>query len=103
MMTDDWLNELMKHPFISSKTHIIILIEKHGKGIFLMKSKSKTIRKERQQKTYPIGLKMTYEQRFEEEKQDSIANVVKRKKMGGGQTKEINMGQVTPSKSMIGR
>ena len=48
MMTDDWLNELMKHPFISSKTPVIILIEKHGKGIFLMKSKSKTVRKERQ-------------------------------------------------------
>ena len=67
-MTDDCLNELMKHPFISSKTLVMTYIEKHGKGIFLMKSKSKTIRKERQQKTYPIGLKMTHDQRFEEEK-----------------------------------
>lgn len=48
MMTDDWLDELMKHPFISSKTIVLTIIEKHGKGIFLMKSKSKTIRKERQ-------------------------------------------------------
>ena len=47
MMTDDWLTELMKHPFISSKTYALTLIEKHGKGIFLMKSKSKTVRKKR--------------------------------------------------------
>ena len=103
MMTDDWLTELMKHPFISSKTYALTLIEKHGKGIFLMKSKSKTVRKERQQKSYPIGLKMTHEQRFEEEKQDSIANVVKRKKMAGGVTKEIVMGSITSTKSQLGR
>ena len=49
-MTDDWLEELTKHPFISSKLLVLIALEKHGKGIFLMKSKSKTVRKERQQR-----------------------------------------------------
>ena len=59
MMTDDWLEELTKHPFISSKLLVLIALEKHGKGIFLMKSKSKTVRKERQQRHYPIGVKLT--------------------------------------------
>ena len=58
-MTDDWLEELKKYPFISSKMLALIVIEKNGKGIFLMKSRSKTIRKERQQKHYHIGVKMT--------------------------------------------
>jgi hypothetical protein len=48
MMTDEWLEELKKHPFISSMTPVLNFIERHGKGIFLMKSRAKTIRKERQ-------------------------------------------------------
>ena len=66
MISDDWLEELRKYPFISSKTGVLTFLEKHGKGIYLMKSKSKTIRKERQQKFYPIGVKLTSSQHFEE-------------------------------------
>lgn len=80
MMTEDWLDELMKHPFISSKIFQITYTEKHGKGIFLMKSKSKTIRKERQQKSYQIGVKLTHQSHFEESKDSKPINATKRKK-----------------------
>lgn len=98
MMTDEWLEELKKHPFISSMTPVLNFIERHGKGIFLMKSRAKTIRKERQQKYYPIGVKMSVSERFEESKNDNKANVVKRKKLNDGTAKDVNMQGHTPQK-----
>jgi hypothetical protein len=46
------LAELEKHPYHSSKTWVIILVEKPGTGIFLMKESSKLYRpqKEREKK-----------------------------------------------------
>ena len=44
MISDSWLEELTKYPFISSKVWSFIIIEKPGKAIFLMKERSKLIR-----------------------------------------------------------
>ena len=51
-ISDSWLAELEKHPYHSSKTWLIILVEKPGTGIFLMKESSKLYRphKEREKK-----------------------------------------------------
>ena len=43
MIDDSWLEELTKHPFLSSKTSPLTNIEKPGKAIFLMKQRSKLV------------------------------------------------------------
>ena len=47
-----WMAELQKHPYHSSKRSLLMLIEKPGTGIFLMKESSKLYRphKEREQR-----------------------------------------------------
>ena len=40
-ITEAWFQELMKHPYHSSKHMMLTLIEKPGMGIFLMKEKAK--------------------------------------------------------------
>ena len=40
-ITEGWLQELMKHPYHSSKISSMIFIEKPGTGIFLMKERAK--------------------------------------------------------------
>jgi len=40
-ITDAWMEELMKHPYHSSKLIFIIVVEKPGTGIFLMKERAK--------------------------------------------------------------
>ena len=43
-ITEGWFQELMKHPYHSSKILIVDLLEKPGTGIFLMKEKAKLVR-----------------------------------------------------------
>ena len=40
-ITDGWFEELNKHPYHSSKQHVVDLVEKPGTGIFLMKESAK--------------------------------------------------------------
>lgn len=52
LISDAWMKELEKHPYHSSKSILIILLEKPGTGIFLMKESSKLYRphKDREQR-----------------------------------------------------
>jgi hypothetical protein len=51
-ISDAWMAELQKHPYHSSKYSLLMLVEKPGTGIFLMKESSKLYRphKEREQR-----------------------------------------------------
>ena len=51
-ISEAWMAELQKHPYHSSKLSLLMLIEKPGTGIFLMKESSKLYRphKEREQR-----------------------------------------------------
>ena len=40
-ITDGWFELLNKHPYHSSKQHVVNLVEKPGTGIFLMKEHAK--------------------------------------------------------------
>ena len=44
LISDAWIKELEKHPYHSSKSSLLTLIEKPGTGIFLMKESSKLYR-----------------------------------------------------------
>ena len=41
VLSETWLEELMKHPYHSSKVVVFIFVEKPGTGIFLMKESAK--------------------------------------------------------------
>ena len=51
-ISEEWMAELQKHPYHSSKLWLLIHIEKPGTGIFLMKESAKLHRpqKEREKK-----------------------------------------------------
>jgi len=41
LISETWMEELMKHPYHSSKFQMIIFVERAGTGIFLMKERAK--------------------------------------------------------------
>jgi hypothetical protein len=41
LISDTWMEELMKHPYHSSKVLLVTFIERAGTGIFLMKERAK--------------------------------------------------------------
>ena len=57
-ISDAWLAELEKHPYHSSKTWLIILVEKPGTGIFLMKESSKLYRPHKEREPRKLGKRL---------------------------------------------
>jgi len=57
-ISDSWLAELDKHPYHSSKTSLIILVEKPGTGIFLMKESSKLYRPHKEREPRKLGKRL---------------------------------------------
>jgi hypothetical protein len=47
-ISDAWMAELQKHPYHSSNYSMLIIIEKPGTGIFLMKESSKLYRPQKE-------------------------------------------------------
>ena len=89
LLTEGWMKELQKHPYHSSKTRYLILVEKAGSGIFLMKEKAKLVKQHRERKVHQIGKRLGPEEEKMEE--DVLANggADKRKNIGGGQAQVV--------------
>ena len=51
-MTESWMQELQKHPYHSSKSLNLILLEKPGTAIFLMKEKANLVKQHRERKVH---------------------------------------------------
>jgi hypothetical protein len=49
-ISDAWMAELQKHPYHSSKWLMLILVEKPGTGIFLMKESAKLHRRKKNER-----------------------------------------------------
>jgi hypothetical protein len=47
-ISEEWMAELQKHPYHSSKLLLLILVEKPGTGIFLMKESAKLHRPQKE-------------------------------------------------------
>jgi hypothetical protein len=58
LISDTWLQELTKHPYHSSKLSFIIVIEKPGTGIFLMKESAKLHKEQKQRKTFTVSKRL---------------------------------------------
>lgn len=48
LISDNWMKELTKHPYYSSKILMLIIIGKPGTGIFLMKESAKLYKAHKQ-------------------------------------------------------
>jgi hypothetical protein len=52
VISDQWMAELQKHPYHSSKLLLLTLIEKPGTGIFLMKERAKLYKPQTERKVH---------------------------------------------------
>ena len=89
MITDAWLHELNKYPFISSKSIWIILIEKPGKAIYLIKERSRLVRVKKSHTKYEISLRLSKSGNKDEEMEEGQDNGTKRRKNMDGSTEII--------------
>ena len=85
LISDTWLQELTKHPYHSSKIVSIIVIEKPGTGIFLMKESAKLHKEQKQRKTFTVSKRLWSEVAKDEAQASDSKGVDKRKNLGGGQ------------------
>jgi hypothetical protein len=83
-ISEAWMAELQKHPYHSSKLLLLILLEKPGTGIFLMKESAKLHRpqKEREKKKLAKRLWAPSEASNDDRKAGGAQN--KRQNLGGG-------------------
>jgi hypothetical protein len=83
-ISEAWMAELQKHPYHSSKLLLLILVEKPGTGIFLMKESAKLHRpqKEREKKKLAKRLWAPSELSNDDKKAGGAQN--KRQNLGGG-------------------
>jgi hypothetical protein len=63
MLDTPWYEELMKYPYFSSKKYFeylyILLLEKPGKAIFLMKQRAKLIKSKRKSNKHSVSQRLT--------------------------------------------
>jgi hypothetical protein len=89
MMTDNWLQELNKYPFISSKLRLLIFIEKPGKAIYLIKERSKLVRSKKSHTKHELSVRLGGFKGEDEEMKDSGSNITKRWNLTGGSTAPV--------------
>ena len=80
MITDHWIHELNKYPYISSKLQLLTLIEKPGKAIYLIKERSKLVRSKKSSTKHEVSLRLGGARVEDEEMKDNSANITKRLK-----------------------
>ena len=89
VLTEGWMQELQKHPYHSSKSLYLTLVEKAGTGIFLMKEKAKLVKQQRERKVHQIGKRLHPEEAKGDDMQDDVNEAEKKKKLGNGQAQVI--------------
>jgi hypothetical protein len=80
MMTDHWLHELNKYPYISSKFLLLTLIEKPGKAIYLIKERSRLVRSKKSSTKHEVSVRLGGSRIEDEEMKDNSTNITKRHK-----------------------
>jgi hypothetical protein len=88
-ITEAWFQELMKHPYHSSKHLILIILEKPGTGIFLMKEKAKLQKQQRNRTVHQVGKRLQPEEEKKDGEDDKNGAQDKRKNLGGGKAQQI--------------
>ena len=83
-ITDGWFQELMKHPYHSSKHHALNLVEKPGTGIFLMKEHAKLYKAQRQRTVHTLSKRLQQEEVKDGDLLRDAGGAEKKKKLGDG-------------------
>ena len=84
MITDQWLHDLNKYPFISSKFFVITSLEKPGKAIHLIKERSKLVRSKKSCTKHELSIRLGRSKSDDEEMKDSSQATAKRRKEPDG-------------------
>lgn len=84
LITEEWLKELNKYPFHSSKCLQLICVEKPGTGIFLMRERAKLVKSQKDRKKFTLSKRLGSDEIEDDEQMaDGIQNR-KRKKVADG-------------------
>ena len=78
------MQELMKHPYHSSKICILIFAEKPGTGVFLMKEKAKLYKVPKDRVSHMLSKRLSSEEQTNDIGMMETNVADKRKNLGGG-------------------
>jgi hypothetical protein len=82
LVTDAWMQELMKHPYHSSKQSFLTIVEKPGTGIFLMKERAKLVKVQKNRTVHTLSKRLTSEEAGA--KKDSEDKLIPEKRVNTG-------------------
>ena len=88
-ITDGWFELLNKHPYNSSKRHVVNLVEKPGTGIFLMKESSKLYRPQKEREKRKLTKRLGGPSTGSSDAMNLGGAQNKRQNLGGGQFSEV--------------
>ena len=80
MITDSWLHELNKYPYLSSILILLTITEKPGKAIYLIKERSRLIRAKKNVKKHELRVRLSGYRKEDEEMKEQEHNITKRRK-----------------------
>jgi len=83
------MDELMKHPYHSSKFYMLTCIEKPGTGIFLMKERAKVYKAQTDRKKHELSKRLYAEER--KDAQEDMGLSMKRKKLADGSSLPVSI------------
>ena len=84
MISDQWMAELQKHPYHSSKLLLLTLIEKPGTGIFLMKERAKLYKPQTERKVHTLSKRLSASSAVSNSSLSNPGAQIKRVKLGDG-------------------
>ena len=83
-ITDGWFQDLMKHPYNSSKQHVVNHVEKPGTGIFLMKEHAKLYKAQRHRTVHTLSKRLQQEEQKDDDLMGGGEGGLKKKKLADG-------------------
>jgi hypothetical protein len=89
LISDAWMAELEKHPYHSSNHTLLIVIEKPGTGIFLMKERSKLYRPHKEREKRSLSKRLHGMMSGSQDNKNAGSNTNKRLNLGGGNYSEV--------------
>jgi hypothetical protein len=92
LISESWMQELMKHPYHSSKFWLLICVEKAGTGIFLMKEKSKLYKPRKAQIKHVLSKRLSQMNPSNQDGSLAEETSTKRKNLGDGKYEIIQTG-----------
>jgi hypothetical protein len=83
-ITDGWFQDLMKHPYHSSKRHDFDNVEKPGTGIFLMKEHAKLYKAQKKRTVHTLSKRLQQEEEKDGDLMQDAGGAEKKKKLADG-------------------